>query len=55
MVMGGDSCSKVCEFKTQHRVLDGHFFRHLFDSRTKSSPISLKVAHRVATAVLTKK
>ena len=25
VVMGGDSCSKGCEFKSQHRILDGHF------------------------------
>ena len=29
MVMGGDSCSKGHEFKTRHRILDGHF-SHLF-------------------------
>ena len=27
--MGVDSCSKVCEFESQHRLLDGHF-AHLF-------------------------
>ena len=26
MVMGGDSCSKVCGFKSRHHILDGHFF-----------------------------
>ena len=26
MVMGGDSCSKGCEFKSWHSILDGHFF-----------------------------
>ena len=25
VVMGGDSCSKGCEFESQHRILDGHF------------------------------
>ena len=30
MVMGGDSCSKGCEFEPQHRILDGHFFTNLF-------------------------
>ena len=25
VVMGGDSCSKVCWFKSQHCILDGHF------------------------------
>ena len=29
VVMGGDSCSKGCGFKSQHRILDGHF-SHLF-------------------------
>ena len=29
MVMGGDSCSKGCEFESQHRRLGGHF-SHLF-------------------------
>ena len=29
VVMGGDSCSKGCEFKSRHRILDGHF-SHLF-------------------------
>ena len=26
MVIGGDSCSKGGGFKSQHRILDGHFF-----------------------------
>ena len=26
LVMGGDSCSKGCGFKSQHHILDGHFF-----------------------------
>ena len=26
MVMGGDSCSDGRGFKSQHRILDGHFF-----------------------------
>ena len=26
MVMGGDSCSKGCEFESQQSILDGHFF-----------------------------
>ena len=26
VVMGGDSCSKGHEFKSQYRILDGHFF-----------------------------
>ena len=25
VVMGEDSCSKGCEFESQHRILDGHF------------------------------
>ena len=29
MVMGRDSCSKGCGFKSQHHILDGHF-SHLF-------------------------
>ena len=29
VVMGGDSCSKGCGFKSQHRKLDGLFF-HIF-------------------------
>ena len=28
MVMGGDSCSKDCEFESWHRILDGHFFTY---------------------------
>ena len=30
MVMGGDSCSKDCEFESQHCILDGHFFAYVF-------------------------
>ena len=30
VAMGGDSCSKGCEFKSRHRILDGHFFKYLF-------------------------
>ena len=30
MVMGGDSCSKGCEFESWHRILDGHFFTYVF-------------------------
>ena len=26
VVMGGDSCSKGCEFELWHHVQDGHFF-----------------------------
>ena len=29
VVMGADSCSKGCGFKSQHRIFDGHF-SHLF-------------------------
>ena len=29
VVMGGDSCSKVCGFESHHCILDGHF-SHLF-------------------------
>ena len=29
VVMGGDSCSKGCEFESQHSILDEHF-SHLF-------------------------
>ena len=29
MVMGGDSCSEGCEFKSLHCILDGHF-SHIF-------------------------
>ena len=25
VVMGGDSCSKGCEFESQHSILDEHF------------------------------
>ena len=28
VVMGGDSCSKGCEFESLHRILDGHFSLH---------------------------
>ena len=30
VVMGGDSCSKGCEFESWHCILDGHFFTYLF-------------------------
>ena len=30
MVMGGDLSSKGREFKSQHHILDGHFFTKLF-------------------------
>ena len=26
VVMGGDSCSKGCEFESRHSILAGHFF-----------------------------
>ena len=26
VVMGGDSCFKGCEYKSQHLILDGYFF-----------------------------
>ena len=29
VVMGGDSCSKGCEFESQHHLLDGHFFTYI--------------------------
>ena len=29
VAMGGDSCSKHCEFESRHRILDGYFW-HLF-------------------------
>ena len=29
VIMGGDSCSKGCEFESRHYILDGHF-SHLF-------------------------
>ena len=29
MVMGGDSCSKGCGFKSWHHILDGHFFTYI--------------------------
>ena len=29
MVMGGDSCSEGNGFKSQHRILEGHF-SHIF-------------------------
>ena len=29
-VMGGDSCSKGCEFKSHHHILDGNFFTSVF-------------------------
>ena len=30
VVMGGDSCSKGHDFKSRHRILDGHFFTYPF-------------------------
>ena len=30
VVMGGDSCSKGRDFKSRHRILDGHFFTYFF-------------------------
>ena len=30
MVIGGDSCSEVCGFESQHHLVDGHF-SHLYD------------------------
>ena len=30
VVMGGDSCSKGCEFEFRHHILDGHLFTYLF-------------------------
>ena len=27
VVMGGNSCSKGCEFESRHCILDGHFSR----------------------------
>ena len=30
VVMGGDSCSKGCEFESRDRILDGHYFTYLF-------------------------
>ena len=30
MVMGGDSCTKDREFKSQRQILDGHFFTYIF-------------------------
>ena len=30
VVMGGDSCTKGCEFESRHHILDGHFFTYLF-------------------------
>ena len=32
VVMGGDSCSEGRGFKSQHRILDGHF-SHIFAVR----------------------
>ena len=29
MVMGGDLSSEGCEFKSLHRILDGHFFAYI--------------------------
>ena len=29
VVMGGDSCSKGCEFEFRHCLLDGHFHIYL--------------------------
>ena len=26
VVMGGDSCSEGCGFKSEHHIMDGHFF-----------------------------
>ena len=59
--MGGDSCSKGCEFESRHRILDGHdifhgSFSHVFVvfEKTKINqkeagvgPIFLKKASRV--------
>ena len=28
-VIGGDSCTKDCRFKSRHQILDGHF-SHIF-------------------------
>ena len=30
VVMEGDSCSKGCEFESQHHILDGHFFTLIY-------------------------
>ena len=30
MVMGGDSCSEGRGIESWHRILDGHFFTHIF-------------------------
>ena len=30
MVMRGDLCSKGRAFKSQHHILDGHFFTYIF-------------------------
>ena len=30
VVIGGDSCSEGREFKSRHRILDGHFFTYIF-------------------------
>ena len=29
VVMGGDSCFEGCRFESQHRILDGHFFKYI--------------------------
>ena len=40
VVMGGDSCSKGCEFESRHRILDGHFFTNI--CRNNCNDVRLK-------------
>ena len=35
VVIGGDSCSKGCEFKSWHRILDEHFCTYLLRNALK--------------------
>ena len=30
LVIGGESCSKGCEFESRQHILDGHIFTYLF-------------------------
>ena len=41
MVMGRDSCSEGCEFKSWHRILDGHF-SHIFVVGKNCNDVCLK-------------
>ena len=36
--MGGESCSRACEFESQHKILDG-YYSHLFPTSGKQGDI----------------